>query len=114
MINLHHDSWNWAKEIGSEADKGVSIQRYKAIGTQLADYFKDYSDKVCFESLNEPQFSTGDEANQTKILEKVNTEFYNLVRIQVEIIKLECLYYLHYTLMIAILDVNHYITQFKA
>lgn len=80
MINLHHDSWNWAKQIGSEVDKGASMERYKAIWTQLADYFKDYSDKVCFESLNEPQFSTGDEANQIKILEKVNTEFYNLIR----------------------------------
>jgi endoglucanase len=80
MVNLHHDSWNWAKEIDSDADKGASMQRYKAIWTQLATYFKDYSDKVCFESLNEPQFSTGDEANQIKILEKVNTEFYNIVR----------------------------------
>ncbi|WP_160692819.1 cellulase family glycosylhydrolase [Clostridium sp. C2-6-12] len=80
MINLHHDSWNWAKQIGSESDKGASMERYKAIWTQLANYFKEYSDKVCFESLNEPQFSSGDEQNQIKILEKVNTEFYNIVR----------------------------------
>jgi endoglucanase len=80
MINLHHDSWNWAGAIGASWDNGASMARYKAIWAQLADYFKDYSDKVCFESLNEPQFWSGDTANQIKIMEQVNTEFYNIVR----------------------------------
>ncbi|MDS0526259.1 cellulase family glycosylhydrolase [Clostridium sp. SHJSY1] len=79
MINIHHDSWSWANSIGTSGDNGASIAKYKAIWTQLSDYFKDYSDKVCFESLNEPQF-TGDTANQIKTLEQVNTEFYNIVR----------------------------------
>jgi len=78
MINLHHDSWSWASAINSDTD--ASMEKYKAIYTQLANYFKDYSDKVCFESLNEPQFTTGDQANKIKILEKVNTQFYNIVR----------------------------------
>ena len=78
MINLHHDSWIWANNIGS-ADT-APIEEYKAVWTQLADYFKDYSDKVCFESLNEPQFTTGNTANQIKINDDVNTEFYNIVR----------------------------------
>jgi len=80
MVNVHHDSWNWAKEIGSPSDNGKAMEQYKAVWTQLADYFKDYSDKVCFESLNEPQFSTGDTDNQIKILEEVNKEFYKIVR----------------------------------
>lgn len=78
MINLHHDSWSWASAINSDTD--ASMEKYKAIYTQLANYFKDYSDKVCFESLNEPQFTTGDQANKIKILEKINTQFYNIVR----------------------------------
>lgn len=80
MINLHHDSWSWANAIGSDTDNGTSMIKYKAIWTQLANYFKDSSNMVCFESLNEPQFTTGDSANQIEILEAVNTEFYNIVR----------------------------------
>jgi aryl-phospho-beta-D-glucosidase BglC (GH1 family) len=80
MINLHHDSWNWGGAIGADWDGGRSMERYKAIWAQLADYFKDYSDKVSFESLNEPQFWTGGTADQIKILEQLNTEFYNIVR----------------------------------
>ncbi|MDP4091177.1 MAG: cellulase family glycosylhydrolase, partial [Bacillota bacterium] len=80
MINLHHDSWNWAGAIGADWDNGNSMQKYKAIWTQLADYFKDYPKKLCFESLNEPQFWTGGTPDQIKILDQVNTEFYNIVR----------------------------------
>lgn len=80
MINLHHDSWNWVPAIGADWDNGSSMIKYKAIWTQLADYFKDSSDKLCFESINEPQFWTGDTSNQIKILEDVNTQFYNVVR----------------------------------
>jgi aryl-phospho-beta-D-glucosidase BglC (GH1 family) len=78
MINIHHDSWYWAGNIGS--DDGTLMKKYIAIWTQLANYFKDYSDKVSFESINEPQFWTGSTANQIKILEGVNTQFYHIVR----------------------------------
>lgn len=80
MINLHHDSWNWAAAIGADWDNGASMDHYKAIWTQLANYFKDYSDKVCFESLNEPQFWSGDEAAQIEINDDVNQAFYEIVR----------------------------------
>jgi endoglucanase len=81
LIDLHHDSWRWAAAIGADWDSGRSMQRYKAIWAQLADYFKDYPDKVSFESLNEPQFWSGNnDADRIKILEQVNTEFYNIVR----------------------------------
>jgi aryl-phospho-beta-D-glucosidase BglC (GH1 family) len=78
MINIHHDSWTWAEKIGS--DDGTALAKYKAIWTQLADYFKDYSDKLCFESINEPKFSDSDEQKNLKTLEQVNTEFYHIVR----------------------------------
>lgn len=78
MINIHHDSWIWANKIGSHDTS--YMDRYKAIWTQLADYFKDYPDKLCFESLNEPQFTTGDTANQIKINTEVNDAFYHIVR----------------------------------
>ena len=77
MINLHHDSWNWAKNIGS--DDGSALEQYKAIWRQLAEYFKDYPDKVCFESLNEPQFN-GTEEEQIAINNQVNQVFYDIAR----------------------------------
>lgn len=80
MINLHHDSWNWGGNIGADWDNGASMARYKAIWTQLANYFKDYPDKVCFESLNEPQYWFGEVADQIKINTEVNEVFYNIVR----------------------------------
>lgn len=80
MINLHHDSWNWAAAIGADWDDGTSMEHYKAIWTQLADYFKDYPDQVCFESLNEPQFWSGDETRQMEINDEVNQAFYDIVR----------------------------------
>ncbi len=80
MINLHHDSWNWAGAIGADWDNGASMERYKAIWTQLANYFKDYSNKVCFESMNEPQFWSGDTQMQLNINDQVNESFYKIVR----------------------------------
>lgn len=77
MINVHHDSWNWAKNIGT--DDGSAMAQYKAIWTQLADYFKDYPEEVCFETLNEPQF-IGTDAEQIEINNQVNEACYEIVR----------------------------------
>ena len=78
-IELHCDCAGWAKDIDS--DNGEAMKRYIAIMTQLVNHFKDYSDKLCFESLNEPQFDkAGDIAKQIKILEKVNAEFHKIIR----------------------------------
>ena len=77
MINIHHDSWNWAKNIGT--DDGSAMEQYKAVWTQLANYFKDYPEQVCFESLNEPAFQ-GTDARQIEINNLVNETFYSIVR----------------------------------
>ena len=77
MINVHHDSWNWAKNIGT--DDGSAMKQYQAIWRQLADYFKDYPETVCFESLNEPQFN-GSDAAQIAINNQVNEACYEIVR----------------------------------
>ncbi|GFZ32931.1 endoglucanase [Clostridium zeae] len=84
MINIHHDSWEWAEYINADDDNGVSMTEYKAIWTQLANYFKSYSSKVCFESLNEPYFKnhSGDVSTdiQMQRLSAVNTQFRTIVR----------------------------------
>lgn len=77
MINVHHDSWIWAYNIGG--DDQAPMEKYIAIWKQLAERFKNYPEKVCFESLNEPFFN-GEEAQQIEINNKVNETFYDLIR----------------------------------
>lgn len=79
MINMHHDSWiwlsNWDGNKGSEEYK-----RFVDIWEQLADTFKDFSDKVSFETINEPSFNdTGDIKAQDK-LDMINMAAYNTIR----------------------------------
>lgn len=76
MVNIHHDSWVWAYNIGTEE---AALEKYEAIWKQLADYFKDYPDKLCFEALNEPYFN-GEEKVQIAINNQVNEAFYKIVR----------------------------------
>lgn len=79
MINIHHDSWKWMKTWDGKEDSKEFI-RFTQLWEQLADEFKDDPDKVCFETLNEPQFDEGtDEEKQTK-LDKVNQAAYEIIR----------------------------------
>jgi aryl-phospho-beta-D-glucosidase BglC (GH1 family) len=84
MVNLHHDSWEWANYINADDDNGVSMAEYKAVWAQLADRFKKYPSKLCFESINEPSFKnhSGDVSTEVQMqrLTAVNTEFRNIVR----------------------------------
>ncbi|MDS0527432.1 cellulase family glycosylhydrolase [Clostridium sp. SHJSY1] len=78
LIDAQHvDPSIWGHNIGS--DDGTAMKKFKALWTQVADYFKDYSDKVCFESLNEPYYNGSDE-EQIKINNEVNKAFYEVVR----------------------------------
>lgn len=78
MINIHHDSWIWL-EAGMHQNHDESLARFSAIWTQVADRFKDYSDKLMFESINEPRFQGSEEETQT-YLDELNTAFYEIVR----------------------------------
>ena len=79
MINMHHDSY-WLREMAPDA-----FAKYQAIWTQVATRFKDYPNKLSFESINEPGFygANGQDlpADETQaVLDDVNTAFYNIVR----------------------------------
>ena len=78
MINVHHDSWNWIANMPYDHDNTVT--KYNAIWTQLADRFKDYPLDLMFESLNEPQFYTGDTNQNIQYLNELNASFYHIVR----------------------------------
>ncbi|MCM3785169.1 cellulase family glycosylhydrolase [Neobacillus mesonae] len=81
MINVHHDSWLWISHMETKHDEVVA--RYNAIWTQVADHFKNHSDKLMFESVNEPRFSDGgttDEQKMFEMLEELNLSFHSIVR----------------------------------
>lgn len=80
MINVHHDSWIWL----ADWDGNTSSKEYKMyvqFWEQIADYFKEESDLVCFETINEPYFEcdTGSITKYDK-LDKINLAACNAIR----------------------------------
>lgn len=81
LINVHHDSWVWISKMESNHDE--TLARYNAIWKQIADRFKNESDKLSFESVNEPRFTDGgttDEAKAQSMLDELNLSFHKIVR----------------------------------
>ena len=79
MINVHHDSWLWLEYWDGNTESEEYV-KFTKIWEQFADYFKDMSDKVCFETINEPVFeATGDITAQDK-LDMVNQAAYDAIR----------------------------------
>jgi endoglucanase len=79
MVNMHHDSWIWLSNWDGNKDS-EEYKRFVDIWGQLADAFKDFSDKVSFETINEPSFNdTGDIKAQDK-LDMINMAAYNTIR----------------------------------
>ncbi|WP_435921951.1 cellulase family glycosylhydrolase [Paenibacillus sp. DYY-L-2] len=81
MINMHHDSWQWVSHMEKNHDEVLA--RYNAAWTQIADRFKNHSDKLMFEAINEPRFTDGgttDKAKQYEMLKELITSFHKIVR----------------------------------
>lgn len=78
VINVHHDSWSWLNQWQGDTENPL-YKKYLTIWRQLADTFKDESDHLSFESINEPQFTTP-EAQSLKSLTQLNQGFYDLIR----------------------------------
>lgn len=64
IINIHHDNlteaqmksnYGFCVPEDNEELKNQSLAYIKAVWTQVADYFKDYNEKLIFELLNEPR-----------------------------------------------------------
>lgn len=80
MINLHHDT-HWI--INMERQREEVLTKFKAAWVQLADTFKDYPDRLMFESINEPRFSEDwneDKPIYFEMLEELNLAFHEIVR----------------------------------
>ena len=55
ILNVHHDTGaaSTAWLVASEVDYAAAKERYSALWRQIAETFKDYGDKLLFESYNE-------------------------------------------------------------
>lgn len=78
MVNIHHDSWIWLKEWDGDTQSEEYV-RFVKLWEQLAGYFKDEPEQVCFETINEPDFVGSDEEKQEK-LDAVNLAAYHAIR----------------------------------
>ena len=77
IINIHHES-SWLTQ--ASTDYEGTMAKYRAIWTQLAHRFGDYSDKLLFESMNEIGFDDlGTEAG-CQLMNRINNEFTELIR----------------------------------
>lgn len=83
ILNIHHDNgdqWNHPYFWPSNAYKDQSIRYVTEIWTQVAEYFKDYDQRLIFETLNEPRlvgdanewwFWPVDNPNQSGVVEAI-------------------------------------------
>lgn len=86
IINIHWDG-GWIEN--ASTDYNGTLEKYKAIWQQISERFKNYSDHVIFESMNEQgvfndvwdRYSgSGDKTAAYNILNNMNQEFVDLVR----------------------------------
>jgi aryl-phospho-beta-D-glucosidase BglC (GH1 family) len=81
MINLHHDGW--VGDMGHDHD--AVLDRFQKVWLQIATRFKDYPNKLSFESKNEPGFQDASGKDLPKdqmdvLMDELNTAFFNVVR----------------------------------
>lgn len=88
IVNIHWDSGWWEN---FPKDEDECMYRYERMWTQICDGFKDYSDYVMFESLNEeggwdslwnkfnPNNTTGKDKSYD-LLNRINQKFVDIVR----------------------------------
>lgn len=80
LINMHNDSWLWLNQWdGTELQANTEYRMYTEFWKQIAQTFADEPAQVSFETLNEPQFDSGDEDGVTKIT-KLNQAAYDSIR----------------------------------
>jgi endoglucanase len=82
IVNMHHEDWHFP----SEDNYPEASERLKKMWCQIAEYFKDYSDRLIFEAMNEPrkvktemEWNGGDEEGR-RVVVKLNQDFVDTVR----------------------------------
>lgn len=88
IINVHHDGGcdpkfgAWIIE-ESQKDYNTFLKKYKNVWKQIAERFKNYSDYLIFESMNEVGFDTlynKNKADAYNLINKINQDFVDIIR----------------------------------
>lgn len=85
IINMHHDGGGdpkfgaWIIET-AKSDYDAFYARYSKMWKQIAERFKDYSDHLIFESMNEVGFDGIGAKKGFSLLNKINQDFVNIIR----------------------------------
>lgn len=84
IINIHHDGGgdpNFGAWICHAAtDRENTLARYRTLWTQIAERFKNYDERLIFESMNEVGFDSLHLNDAYKLLNDINQEFVTLIR----------------------------------
>ncbi|MBR5512861.1 MAG: cellulase family glycosylhydrolase [Ruminococcus sp.] len=84
IINMHHDDYIWFNP--TEAEYSGDSAKFKKIWAQIADYFKDYGDRLIFEGMNEARTIgsvnewMGGTAAERAIVNKYVQDFVDVIR----------------------------------
>lgn len=84
IINIHHDGGGdpqfgaWISNATS--DKETTMNKFTTLWSQIAERFKDYSDYLIFESMNEVGFDNIAEDDAYVLLNEFNQTFVDLIR----------------------------------
>lgn len=88
IINVHHDGGGdpkfgaWIIE-ESQKNYNTFLRKYKNVWKQIAERFKNYSDYLIFESMNEVGFDTlynKNKADAYNLINKINQDFVDIIR----------------------------------
>lgn len=79
IINVHHDSWRWLSKEMRE-DKEKTIRKLEKLWIQIAERFRDYSEKLIFEIINEPSYEGYSEQEAGEIQNEVNERVLKVIR----------------------------------
>ncbi|QRV89929.1 Cellulase (glycosyl hydrolase family 5 protein) [Ceratobasidium sp. AG-Ba] len=77
VVNVHHDSWQWVDTTGTASNIDVIKAKFEKLWQQLAITLKDKSERLLFESINEP---VGSDQNAANLVNDLNARFLNVVR----------------------------------
>ena len=85
IINMHHDGGGdpqfgaWIIETAKD-DYDKFYARYSKMWKQIAERFKDYSDYLIFESMNEVGFDSLSKPDAYALINKINQDFVDIIR----------------------------------
>ena len=79
MVNIHHDSWIWLKDWDGKTTSEEYV-KFTQLWEQLAAYLADEPEQVCFETINEPQFTEYENVTDQQRLDSLNQAAYDIIR----------------------------------